>query len=209
MFTHDSIGVGEDGPTHEPIEQLAMLRALPNVNVFRPADATETAAGWYLAVTSSKTPTALVLTRQNLPQLAGSGKEALKGAYVVSEAKNAANMDGILIGTGSEVSLAVDAQAELAKAGIDVRVVSMPCMDLFEQQTAEYKESILPKTVRARVAIEALSDFGWGRYVGLDGATVCMEGFGASAPGPLLFDKFGFTVEHVVDVAKKTVAANK
>ena len=209
VFTHDSIGVGEDGPTHEPIEQLAMLRALPNVNVFRPADATETAAGWYLAVTSSKTPTALVLTRQNLPQLAGSGKEALKGAYVVSEAKNAANMDGILIGTGSEVSLAVDAQAELAKAGIDVRVVSMPCMDLFEQQTAEYKESILPKTVRARVAIEALSDFGWGRYVGLDGATVCMEGFGASAPGPLLFDKFGFTVEHVVDVAKKTVAANK
>ena len=209
VFTHDSIGVGEDGPTHEPIEQLAMLRALPNINVFRPADATETAAGWYLAATADKTPTALILTRQNLPQLPGSGKDALKGAYVVSEAKNAAKMDGIIIGTGSEVSLAVDTQAELAKAGIDVRVVSMPCMDLFEQQTAEYKESILPKAVRARVAVEALCDFGWGRYVGLDGATVCMESFGASAPGPLLFKKFGFTVEHVADVVKKTVAANK
>ena len=186
-----------------------MLRSLPNINVFRPADATETAAGWYLAVTAKKTPTALVLTRQNLPQLAGSGKDALKGAYVVSEAKDAANMDGIIIGTGSEVSLAVDTQAKLAEEGIDVRVVSMPCMDLFEQQSAEYKESVLPKKVRARVAVEALSDFGWGKYVGLDGATVSMEGFGASAPGPLLFKKFGFTVEHVSDVVRQVVAANK
>ncbi|MCI7260281.1 MAG: transketolase [Selenomonas sp.] len=209
VLTHDSIGVGEDGPTHEPIEQLAMLRSLPNINVFRPADATETAAGWYLAVTAKKTPTALVLTRQNLPQLAGSSKDALKGAYVVSEAKDAANMDGIIIGTGSEVSLAVDTQAKLAEEGIDVRVVSMPCMDLFEQQSAEYKESVLPKKVRARVAVEALSDFGWGKYVGLDGATVSMEGFGASAPGPLLFKKFGFTVEHVSDVVRQVVAANK
>ncbi|MDY2685196.1 MAG: transketolase [Selenomonadaceae bacterium] len=209
VLTHDSIGVGEDGPTHEPIEQLAMLRALPNINVFRPADATETAAGWYLAVTADKTPTALVLTRQNLPQLAGSSKEALKGAYVVSEAKDAAKMDGILIGTGSEVSLAVDAQAALAKEGIDVRVVSMPCMDLFEQQSEAYKESILPKNVRARVAVEALSGFGWERYVGLDGAVVCMHGFGASAPGPVLFKKFGFTTEHVVEVTKKVVAANR
>jgi len=209
VLTHDSIGVGEDGPTHEPIEQLAMLRALPNINVFRPADATETAAGWYLAVTAEHTPTALVLTRQNLPQLAGSSKEALKGAYVVSEAKDAAHMDGILIGTGSEVSLAVDAQAALAKDGIDVRVVSMPCTDLFEQQSDAYKESILPKNVRARVAVEALSGFGWERYVGLDGAVVCMHGFGASAPGPVLFKKFGFTTEHVVEVAKKVVAANK
>ncbi len=209
VLTHDSIGVGEDGPTHEPIEQLAMLRALPNINVFRPADATETAAGWYLAVTAEHTPTALVLTRQNLPQLAGSSKEALKGAYVVSEAKDAAHMDGILIGTGSEVSLAVDAQAALAKDGIDVRVVSMPCTDLFEQQDEAYKESILPKNIRARVAVEALSGFGWERYVGLDGAVVCMHGFGASAPGPVLFKKFGFTTEHVVEVAKKVVAANK
>ena len=209
VLTHDSIGVGEDGPTHEPIEQMAMLRALPNINVFRPADATETAAGWYLAVTSEHTPTALVLTRQNLPQLPGSSKDALKGAYVVSEAKDTANMDGILIGTGSEVSLAIEAQEELAKSGIDVRVVSMPCMDLFEQQSAEYKESVLPKDVRARVAVEALSSFGWGRYVGLDGATVCMEGFGASAPANLLFEKFGFTKQHVVETAMKVIAANK
>lgn len=209
VLTHDSIGVGEDGPTHEPIEQLAMLRAQPNLNVFRPADATETAAGWYLAVTSKNTPTALVLTRQNLPQLAGSSKEALKGAYVVSEAKDASHMDGILMASGSEVSLAVDAQAQLAKEGIDMRVVSMPCLDLFEQQSDAYKAEILPKNVRARVSVEALSDFGWGKYVGLDGASVCMEGFGASAPGPVLFKKFGFTVEHVVEVAKKVVADNK
>lgn len=209
VFTHDSIGVGEDGPTHEPIEQLAMLRSLPNINVFRPADATETAAGWYLAATATKTPTALVLTRQALPQLPGSSKEALKGAYVVSEAKGAANMDGILIATGSEVSLAIEAQEELAKSGLDVRVVSMPCMDLFEKQDAAYKESILPKNVRARVAVEALSSFGWGRYVGLDGATVCMESFGASAPAAQLFKKFGFTKEHVTEVAMKVIAANK
>ena len=209
VLTHDSIGVGEDGPTHEPIEQLAMLRAMPNLNVFRPADATETAAGWYLAITADKTPTALVLTRQNLPQLAGSSKEALKGAYVVSEARDAANMDGILMASGSEVSLAVDAQAELAKEGLDVRVVSMPCLDLFEQQSDAYKASVLPKNVRARVSVEALSDFGWGKYVGLDGASICMEGFGASAPGPLLFKKFGFTVEHVVEVAKKVISDNK
>ncbi|MGN0949798.1 MAG: transketolase [Mitsuokella sp.] len=209
VFTHDSIGVGEDGPTHEPIEQLAMLRSLPNINVFRPADATETAAGWYLAATATKTPTALVLTRQALPQLAGSSKEALKGAYVVSEAKDAENMDGILIATGSEVSLAIEAQEELAKSGLDVRVVSMPCMDLFEKQDEAYKESILPKNVRARVAVEALSSFGWGRYVGLDGATVCMESFGASAPAAKLFEKFGFTKEHVTEVAMKVIAANK
>lgn len=208
VFTHDSIGVGEDGPTHEPIEQLAMLRSLPNINVFRPADATETAAGWYLAATATKTPTALVLTRQALPQLPGSSKEALKGAYVVSEAHDAENMDGILIATGSEVSLAIEAQKELGKSGLDVRVVSMPCMDLFEKQDAAYKESVLPKKVRARVAVEALSSFGWGRYVGLDGATVCMESFGASAPAAQLFKKFGFTKEHVAEVAMKVIAVN-
>ena len=198
VFTHDSIGVGEDGPTHEPVEQLAMWRALPNVNTFRPADATETAAGWYLAVTSTKTPTVLVLTRQNLPQLPGSSKDALKGAYVVSEAKDSANMKGILIGTGSEVSLAIEAQKELASQGIDVRVVSMPCEELFDAQSAEYKESVLPHDVRARVAVEAAADFGWGKYVGLDGATVTMKGFGASAPAAKLFEKFGFTKENVV-----------
>ena len=206
VFTHDSIGVGEDGPTHEPIEQLAMWRALPNVNTFRPADATETAAGWYLAITSKHTPTVLALTRQNLPQLPGSSKDALKGAYVVSEAKDPKSMQGILIGTGSEVSLAIDAQQELAKEGIDVRVVSMPCEELFDAQSDAYKESILPNAVRARVAVEAAADFGWGKYVGLDGATVTMKGFGASAPAAKLFEKFGFTKENVVKTMKSVLA---
>lgn len=206
VFTHDSIGVGEDGPTHEPIEQLAMWRALPNVNTFRPADATETAAGWYLAITSTKTPTALVLTRQNLPQLPGSSKDALKGAYVVSEAKDPADMKGILIGTGSEVSLAIEAQKVLAAQGIDVRVVSMPCQELFDAQSAAYKEDVLPHDVRARVAVEAAADLGWGKYVGLDGATVTMKGFGASAPAAKLFEKFGFTKENVVKTMLGVIA---
>lgn len=204
VLTHDSIGVGEDGPTHEPIEQLAMLRSIPNVNVFRPADATETAAGWYLAVTSQKTPTALVLTRQNLPQLAGSSKDALKGAYVIADASKAVP-DAIIMASGSEVELAVNVKAELAKDGIDVRVVSMPCFELFEQQDEAYKEQVLPKAVRARVAVEAASDFGWGKYVGLDGATVSMKSFGASAPAGTLFKKFGFTTENVVETVKKVV----
>src|SRR5699024_548936 len=147
VFTHDSIGVGEDGPTHEPIEQLAMLRAMPNFHVFRPADATETAAAWYSALASETTPTALVLTRQNLPQLAGSSKEALKGAYVLEDSAKE-TPDAIIIATGSEVSLAVEAKARLAEEGIDVRVVSMPCMDVFEEQSEEYKEKVLPKSVR-------------------------------------------------------------
>lgn len=201
VLTHDSIGVGEDGPTHEPIEQLAMLRAMPNFNVFRPADATETIAAWYSAVTSKETPTALVLTRQNLPQLPGSSKEALKGGYVIADSTKA-TPDAIIIASGSEVSLACDAKAELMKEGVDVRVVSMPCMDLFEQQSAEYKESVLPKSIRKRVAVEALIDYGWGKYVGLDGATVTMTGFGASAPAGTLFKKFGFTVENVVATVK-------
>lgn len=204
VLTHDSIGVGEDGPTHEPIEQLAMLRSMPNFHVFRPADATETIAAWYSAVTSKETPTALVLTRQNLPQLAGSSKEALKGAYILEDSTKE-TPDAIIIATGSEVQLAVNAKAELAKEGVDVRVVSMPCMDLFEEQSAEYKEAILPKNVRARVAVEALIDYGWGKYVGLDGATVTMTGFGASAPAATLFEKFGFTTENVVKAVKSVL----
>jgi len=204
VLTHDSIGVGEDGPTHEPIEQLAMLRSMPNFHVFRPADATETIAAWYSAVTSKETPTALVLTRQNLPQLAGSSKEALKGAYVLEDSTKA-TPDAIIIATGSEVQLAVEAKAELAKEGVDVRVVSMPCMDLFEEQSAEYKEAVLPKNVRARVAVEALIDYGWGKYVGLDGATVTMTGFGASAPAATLFEKFGITTENVVKAVKSVL----
>ncbi len=204
VLTHDSIGVGEDGPTHEPIEQLAMLRSMPNFHVFRPADATETIAAWYSAVNSLETPTALVLTRQNLPQLAGSSKEALKGAYVLEDSAKEVP-DAIIIGTGSEVSLAVEAKAELAKEGVDVRVVSMPCMDIFEEQSEEYKESVLPKNVRARVAVEALGDFGWGKYVGLDGKTITMKGFGASAPAATLFKKFGFTTENVVAAVKSVL----
>ena len=202
VLTHDSIGVGEDGPTHEPIEQLAMLRSLPNFTVYRPCDATETAAAWAYAVTSKKTPTALVLTRQNLPQIKGSSKDALKGAYVIADSEKGVP-DAILIASGSEVSLAVDAKAELMKDGIDVRVVSMPSMDVFDQQSDEYKESVLPKNVRKRVAIEALSDFGWGKYVGLDGAYVTMHGFGASAPAATLFKEFGFTVDNVVKTVKE------
>ena len=202
VFTHDSIGVGEDGPTHEPIEQLAMLRSLPNFNTFRPADARETIAAWYAAMVSKSTPTAIVLTRQNLPQLEGSGKKALKGAYIIKEASKS-TPDMILIASGSEVSLAVEAAKELDKDNISTRVVSMPCMDVFETQSKEYKEEVLPKTVRNRVAIEALSSFGWDRYTGLDGRVISMNSFGASAPQDLLFKKFGFTKENVVTTAKE------
>lgn len=204
ILTHDSIGVGEDGPTHEPIEQLAEFRAMPNFNVFRPADATETIAAWYSAVTSKETPTALVLTRQNLPQLAGSSKEALKGGYVVADSSKE-TPDAIIIASGSEVSLSIEAKEALAKEGIDVRVVSMPCMDIFEKQPQEYKEKVLPKSVRARVAVEALSEFGWGKYVGLDGKTVCLDRFGASAPAGVLFKEFGFTVDNVVKTVKEVI----
>ena len=204
ILTHDSIGVGEDGPTHEPIEQLAEFRAMPNFNVFRPADAAETIAAWYSAVTSKETPTALVLTRQNLPQLAGSSKEALKGGYIVADSSKE-TPDAIIIASGSEVSLSIEAKEALAKEGIDVRVVSMPCMDIFEKQPLEYKEKVLPKSVRARVAVEALSEFGWGKYVGLDGKTVCLDRFGASAPADVLFKEFGFTVDNVVKAVKEVI----
>lgn len=204
VLTHDSIGVGEDGPTHEPIEQLAMFRAMPNFVVYRPADATETIAAWYHAISSKNHPTALVLTRQNLPQLAGSSKEALKGGYIVANSTKE-TPDAIIIASGSEVQLGIYAKEELAKENIDVRVVSMPSMDVFEQQSQEYKESVLPHSVRARVVVEALTDFGWGKYVGLDGAYVTMHGFGASAPADLLFEKFGFTTENVVATVKSVL----
>ncbi|MCI8427998.1 MAG: transketolase [Lachnospira sp.] len=201
VFTHDSIGVGEDGPTHEPIEQLAAFRALPNFTIFRPCDRLETAAAWMYAVQSKKTPTGLVLTRQNLPQMPGSSKDALKGGYIIDDSSKA-EPDAIIIASGSEVSLAVEAKAKLAQDGIDVRVVSMPSMDLFDAQPQEYKDAVLPKSVRKRVAIEALSDFGWYKYVGLDGAVMAMKGFGASGPANLLFEKFGFTVDNVVKTVK-------
>ena len=204
VLTHDSIGVGEDGPTHEPIEQLAMFRAMPNFNVWRPADATETLASWYAAVTSKETPNAMVFTRQNLPQLKGSSKEALKGGYVLADSDKE-TPDAIVIASGSEVQLGVEAKEALKAEGIDVRVVSMPCMDVFDVQSDEYKEKVLPKSVRARVGVEALSDFGWGKYIGLDGEMVSMHSFGASAPANLLFEKFGINTDAVVAAVKKTL----
>lgn len=200
VLTHDSIGVGEDGPTHEPIEQLAMLRAMPNINVFRPADATETAAAWYSAITSKNTPTVLALSRQNLPQIEGSSKEALKGGYIIAESIKA-KPDAIIIASGSEVSLAVEAKKELMEKGFDIRVVSMPCMDIFEQQSDEYKEKILPQTVEKCLVVEAGSSICWGKYLGFKGKSVTIDTFGASAPANVLFKKYGFTVENVVNKA--------
>ena len=204
VFTHDSIGVGEDGPTHEPVEQLAAFRSLPDFTVFRPCD--RTAAAWMYAVENECGPTGLVLTRQNLPQMEGSSKDALKGGYIIAESEKAVP-DAIIIASGSEVSLAVNAKEELKKSGIDVRVVSMPSMELFDKQSAEYKESVLPNAVRKRVAVEALSDFGWYKYVGLDGKVIAMEGFGASGPAATLFEHFGFTVDNVVKTVKEVVNA--
>ena len=204
IFTHDSIGVGEDGPTHEPVEQLAAFRSLPNFCVYRPCDRTETAAAWMHAIQSKDEPTALVLTRQNLKQQAGSSKEALKGGYILEDSSKA-EPDAIIIASGSEVALATGAREELLKEGIDVRVVSMPSMDEFDKQSDEYKQSVLPDSCRKRVAVEALSDFGWYRYVGLDGKVIGMSGFGASGPAAQLFEKFGFNVENVVNTVKSVI----
>lgn len=203
IMTHDSIGVGEDGPTHQPIEHLAMLRSLPNYIVFRPCDTRETAAGWYTALTKTTTPTALVLSRQNLPALGGTGREALKGAYVLKDCQG--TPDVLLMASGSEVGLIYDAYDGLTAQGIKARVISMPSWELFEEQSSDYKESVMPKAVRARLAVEAAADFGWYKYVGLDGAVIAMDGFGASAPADHLFEDFGFTVEHVVAEAAKLV----
>lgn len=201
IFTHDSIGVGEDGPTHEPVEQLAMLRAMPNFNAFRPADATETAAAWYSAVTSKRTPTAVILSRQNLVQLKGSSKDALKGAYIIKDSVKE-TPDVILMASGSEVNLVMLAAEKLYEENIDARVVSMPCSDIFDAQDEAYKEKILPNSVRKRIAVEALSSFGWERYTGIDGEVIAMNSFGASAPQDKLFKHFGFSVENIVDRVK-------
>jgi transketolase len=200
VLTHDSIGVGEDGPTHQPVEQLASLRSIPNFTIFRPADAKETAAGWYAALTRKKSPTALVLTRQNLPQYAETGKEALKGAYILADSAKS-EPDILLMASGSEVQLVYEAGKRLHAASINARVISMPSWELFEEQTEEYKESILPKKVRARLAVEAGVSFGWQRYTGLDGDILSIDRFGASAPAEKLFEKFGFTVENVMKKA--------
>ena len=201
ILTHDSIGVGEDGPTHQPIEHLAGLRAIPGMIVFRPADSKETAAGWYAALTE-KHPVALVLTRQDLPLYEHSGKEALKGGYILSDSQKA-TPDLLLMASGSEVEQCMQAQALLREKGVDARVISMPSFELFDRQSEEYKESVMPKAVRARLAVEAASSFGWHKYVGLDGATVTLDHFGASAPAKELFTRFGFTGENVCAQALK------
>lgn len=200
IFTHDSIGVGEDGPTHEPVEHIAMFRSMPNFVTFRPADYKETLAAWKYILTHQKTPVALILSRQNLPQLKNTGDNALKGAYIV-EKETKKEPDLILIATGSELNLAISARKELLKENIDARVVSMPSMELFEEQTEEYKESILPSNNKKRLIIEALSKFGWGRYMGFEGKSITMDTFGKSAPGDILFKEFGFTVENIVKTA--------
>ena len=198
IFTHDSIGVGEDGPTHQPIEHLAALRSMPNYTVIRPCDSRETAAAWYAALSRKTSPTGIILSRQNLPLLDGTGKEALKGAYILKNSKKE-TPDVILMATGSEVELIYKAWDILQEKGIDARVISMPSWEIFEEQSDEYKESVIPMSVRKRVAVEAAGDFGWHKYVGLDGEVISMNGYGASAPAGKLFEKYGFTVENVVD----------
>ena len=203
ILTHDSIGVGEDGPTHQPIEHLAGLRAIPGVIVFRPADSKETAAGWIAAMTEDH-PVALVLTRQNLPLYEKSGLEALKGGYIISDCAKE-TPDVLLMASGSEVEQCIGAQEALKAEGIEARVISMPSFELFEAQSEEYKEAVMPKAVRARVAVEAAASMGWYKYVGLDGATVTLDHFGASAPAGLLFKEYGFTAENVAATAKKVL----
>ena len=201
VFTHDSIAVGEDGPTHEPIEHLASLRTIPNTYVFRPADATEAQAAWYLSQKTNDKPTSIVLTRQNLPILENSSFEKVaKGAYVVYE--TAEDFDTILIATGSEVALAIDVARELEKDGRKVRVVSMPSVELFEEQSKEYKEELLPLNVRRRVSLEMGNSALWYKYVGLDGLAIGIDKFGASAPANKVIEEYGFTVEAVVEKIK-------
>ena len=201
IFTHDSIAVGEDGPTHEPIEQLAGLRSIPNMNVIRPADGNETRVAWEVALESEQTPTSLVLTRQNLPYL-DVDEETVeqgvrKGAYVVFETET--KPEYLLLATGSEVSLAIEATKDLDKQGKGVRVVSMPNWFAFEQQPEEYKESVIPKEITKRVAIEMASPLGWHKYVGTEGKVIGIDQFGASAPGDLVVEKYGFTKENVLN----------
>jgi transketolase len=208
IFTHDSIGVGEDGPTHEPIEHLASLRAIPNIIVIRPADANEVSEAWRFLMPLKHQPVLLILTRQALPTVdrtkfaPASGLS--KGAYTLSDAADG-KPDVLLIATGSEVSLCVSAQEQLAAAGVKARVVSMPSWQIFEQQTQEYRDSVIPPAIAARVCVEMASVFGWERYAGLKGAIIGMRSFGASGPIKDLLKHFGFTVEAVVDAAKKQV----
>ncbi len=206
VMTHDSVALGEDGPTHQPIEHVASLRMIPNLYVFRPADGNETSGAYKVAVESRETPTLLALSRQNLPNLEASSIEnTAKGAYVIACGFPPAELDLILIGTGSEVALCLEAAEKLKAEGKKVRVVSMPCWELFEAQSDEYKESVLPKAIKKRVAVEAGTTFGWCRYTGSEGAVVGIDTFGASAPGDLAMEKFGFTVDNVIAKAREVM----
>ncbi len=205
IMTHDSIGVGEDGPTHEPIEHLAALRSIPNHTVIRPCDTKETAVAWYLALTRNSTPTTIVLSRQNLKLLPETGKAALKGGYILKDSKKPVP-DIILIATGSEVELISKAHEELQSKGIDARAVSLMSFEVFEEQSEEYKESVLPMGVKKRLAVEAASSFGWAKYIGFDGDMISIDTFGASAPASALFKQFGFTVENVVERSLKLLS---
>ena len=211
IFTHDSIGVGEDGPTHQPVEQLASLRTIPGLITIRPADANEVADAWRVIAGLQHEPVALILTRQALPTLDRTQyapPAVLKGAYILIDAPGG-KPDVLLLATGSEVALCVEAYDKLKADGIKARVVSMPSLEFFEQQSQEYRDSVLPPSVRARVAVEKASTFGWERYVGLTGHIIGMKTFGASAPLKELVKKFGFTQENVVEAAKGQLAKNK
>jgi len=206
VFTHDSIGLGEDGPTHQPIEQISSLRLIPNLAVVRPADATETVEAWRVALTRRHGPTALILTRQALPVIDRTcyspAEGASRGAYILRDVEHP---EVILIGTGSEVHLALAAQEILAAQKINARVVSMPCWQLFDEQPKEYRETVLPPSLRARVAVEAGATLAWGRYVGLDGAVVGLDRFGASAPYQVLYQELGITAEAVAEAARRVL----
>lgn len=201
-LSHDSIAVGEDGPTHQPIEQFAMLRSIPNMHVIRPGDAVEMAAAWKLAIESTENPTALILTRQNVETMENSSVEGVsKGAYVIGKEEN--HLDAIIIASGSEVNLAMKAKKVLLEKGIDVRVVSMPCQEFFDQQDEQYKEAVLPNAMRKRLSVEMASSFGWHKYVGLDGITMSIDEFGKSAPAQDVIPSYGFTVDGVVENIEK------
>ncbi len=204
VFTHDSIAVGEDGPTHQPVEQLAGLRSIPNMDVLRPADGRETAAAWLHALKRTEGPTALVLSRQGLPQLAGSGKEALKGAYVIGPEKNGP-AQLIIIASGSEVALAMQAKNVLEEKGLSVRLVSMVSRELFERQDESYRKEVLPDEIEKRLVVEAALPVGWERYTGLRGRVIGVSGYGASAPGALLMEKMGFTGDNIVRQAEEII----
>jgi transketolase len=209
IFTHDSIGVGEDGPTHQPIEQLAHMRSMPGLIVIRPADANEVTEAWRTVLQLHHEPAVLVLTRQAVPTIDrkkyAPASGLARGAYILADAP-AGNPEVILIGTGSEVSLCLDAYEQLMKEGVRARVVSMPSWELFDDQDQNYRDYILPPDVKARVSVEQATDFGWAKYTGSDGHNVCIETFGASAPLKQLLKKFGFTAENIVGVAKSQIA---